>query len=137
MNRQLAFDIPPLSALRRADFFASPANAEALAVIEDWPRWPNGRMLLVGPEGTGKTHLAHIWADQTGAEAVAATAGEVQGMLEHVEQALLALEVLDPSAPRKLLPRLQRLASRAELTRDEVQILRGVCTAILRKVPPG
>lgn len=71
------------------------------------------------------------------AEAVAATAGEVQGMLEHVEQALLALEVLDPSAPRKLLPRLQRLASRAELTRDEVQILRGVCTAILRKVPPG
>ena len=72
MSRQLAFDIPPLSALRRADFFASPANAEALAVIEDWPRWPNGRMLLVGPEGTGKTHLAHIWADQTGADLVAA-----------------------------------------------------------------
>ena len=69
------------------------------------------------------------------AESVAATAGEVQGMLVHVEQALLALEVLDPNAPRKLLPRLQRLASRAELTRDEVQILRGVCTAILRKVP--
>ena len=73
MNRQLAFDIPPLSALRRADFFASPANAEALAVIVDWPLWPNGRMLLVGPEGTGKTHLAHIWADQTGAEMVAAS----------------------------------------------------------------
>ena len=70
------------------------------------------------------------------AESVAATAGEVQGMLAHVEQALLALDVLDPSAPRKLLPRLQRLASRAELTRDEVQIMRGVCTAILRKVPP-
>ncbi|MGA8009932.1 MAG: RNA methyltransferase [Thiomonas sp.] len=70
------------------------------------------------------------------AEAVAATVGEVDGMLGHVEQALLALEVLDPNAPRKLLPRLQRLASRAELTREEVQILRGVCTAILRKVPP-
>ena len=41
-------------------------------MIEDWPRWPNGRMLLVGPEGTGKTHLAHIWADQTGADLVAA-----------------------------------------------------------------
>ncbi len=68
-------------------------------------------------------------------ESVAATAGDVQGMLAHVEQALLALEVLDPNAPRKLLPRLQRLASRAELTRDEVQILRGVCTAVLRKVP--
>ncbi|MDY0328904.1 MAG: RNA methyltransferase [Thiomonas sp.] len=70
------------------------------------------------------------------AESVAATAGEIQGMMTHVEQALLALEVLDPDAPRKLLPRLQRLASRAELTREEVQILRGVCTAILRKVPP-
>jgi chromosomal replication initiation ATPase DnaA len=71
--RQLAFDIPPLSALRRADFFASPANAEALAVMEDWQRWPNGRMMLVGPEGTGKTHLAHIWADQTGADLIDAT----------------------------------------------------------------
>ncbi|OIQ75504.1 hypothetical protein GALL_428250 [mine drainage metagenome] len=69
------------------------------------------------------------------AETVAATAGEVDGLLAHVEQALLALEVLDPQAPRKLMPRLQRLASRAELTREEVQILRGVCTAILRKVP--
>jgi tRNA/rRNA methyltransferase len=69
------------------------------------------------------------------AQAIAATAGEVEGMLAHVEQALRALEVLDPDAPRKLLPRLQRLASRAELSREEVQILRGVCAAILRKVP--
>ncbi|OYV35830.1 MAG: rRNA methyltransferase [Thiomonas sp. 20-64-5] len=69
-------------------------------------------------------------------EAIAATAGEVEGMLAHVEQALRALEVIDPAAPRKLLPRLQRLASRAELSREEVQILRGVCAAILRKVPP-
>lgn len=68
-------------------------------------------------------------------EAVAATAGEVDGLLEHAQQVLLALEVLDPQAPRKLMPRLQRLASRAHLTRDEVQILRGVCTAIQRKLP--
>lgn len=66
----------------------------------------------------------------------AATAAEVQGLIDHVQQALLALEVLDPQAPRKLLPRLHRLASRAALTREEVQILRGVCAAILRKVPP-
>ena len=68
-------------------------------------------------------------------DAVAATAGEVDGLLQHAEQVLLALDVLDPQAPRKLLPRLQRLASRARLTRDEVQILRGVCTAIQRKLP--
>ncbi|MDD4887589.1 MAG: RNA methyltransferase [Thiomonas sp.] len=70
------------------------------------------------------------------AEVVAATAGEVEGLLAHMEQALLALEVLDPGAPRKLLPRLRRLASRAELSREEVQILRGVCAAILRKALP-
>ena len=68
--------------------------------------------------------------------AAPATAGEVQGLLAHVAQALVALDVLDLQAPRKLLPRLQRLASRAELTREEVQILRGVCAAILRKLPP-
>jgi tRNA/rRNA methyltransferase len=69
-------------------------------------------------------------------QAVAATAAEVQGLIEHAQQALLALEVLDPQTPRKLLPRLRRLASRAALTREEVQILRGVCAAILRKLPP-
>jgi tRNA/rRNA methyltransferase len=70
-------------------------------------------------------------------EAVAATAEEVDGLLAHAGQALLALGTLDPQAPRKLMPRMQRLASRAQLTRDEVQILRGVCSAILRKLPPG
>jgi tRNA/rRNA methyltransferase len=69
--------------------------------------------------------------------AVAATAGEIDGLLAHVEQALRALDVLDPAAPRKLLPRLRRLAARAELSREEVQILRGVCSAILRKLPQG
>lgn len=70
-------------------------------------------------------------------EATAATAGEVDALIAHVEQALRALEVLDPQAPRKLMPRMQRLASRAQLTRDEVQILRGACAAILRKLPRG
>lgn len=89
--------------------------------------------------------VAWEWRKAVGVHAVvpaqsvpaAATAGEIEGLLAHVEQALRALDVLDPSAPRKLLPRLRRLASRAALTREEVQILRGVCSAILRKLPPG
>lgn len=68
---------------------------------------------------------------------VGATAAEVDGLMSHVEQVLLALEVLDPQAPRKLLPRLRRLVLRAALTREEVQILRGVCSALLRKLPPS
>ncbi|MFN4130520.1 MAG: chromosomal replication initiator DnaA [Paracoccaceae bacterium] len=67
MTRQLAFDLPPVEAYRREDFFASPANAHALAAVEGWHDWPGHKMLLVGPAGAGKTHLAHVWAKAAGA----------------------------------------------------------------------
>lgn len=67
MSRQLAFDLPAREALRRVDFFVSPANALALSAVEGWRDWPRGKMLLVGPAGAGKTHLAHIWATDAGA----------------------------------------------------------------------
>ena len=63
---QLAFDLPIRAALRRADFFPSPANAVALAALEAGG-WPQGKLLLIGPPGSGKTHLAHIWAAEQGA----------------------------------------------------------------------
>ncbi len=63
----------------------------------------------------------------------AATHTEVEGLLEHVRQTLLVLGYLDPQAPRRLMPRLSRLASRAALTRQEVQILRGICHAALQR----
>lgn len=72
MTRQLAFDLPAREAFRRQDFFASPANAHALAVVDGWRDWPGGKMLLVGPTGSGKTHLAHLWAKDTGAVMVSA-----------------------------------------------------------------
>lgn len=62
MTRQLAFDLPARAALGRETFFVSPANALALATLDGWRGWPGGRMLLVGPAGAGKTHLAHVWA---------------------------------------------------------------------------
>lgn len=62
MSRQLAFDLPARSSLRRGDFFVSPQNAVALAAIDGWRGWPLGKMVLAGPRGSGKTHLAHIWA---------------------------------------------------------------------------
>ncbi len=71
-TQQLAFDLPSVPALRREDFFVTPANAVALVAVDGWRDWPLGRMLLVGPAGAGKTHLAQIWAHDTGAVAVAA-----------------------------------------------------------------
>lgn len=74
MSRQLAFDLPVQAAYRRADFFTSPANAHALAAVEGWREWPGHKMLLVGPPGAGKTHLAHVWAAEVGAVIVAGQA---------------------------------------------------------------
>jgi chromosomal replication initiation ATPase DnaA len=72
MTRQLVFDLPHRAALGRDAFFVSRANAEALAAIDGWRDWPGGKLLLTGPEGAGKTHLAHVWASQSGAVVVTA-----------------------------------------------------------------
>jgi len=68
--RQLAFDLPAREAFRREDFFVSPANAVALAAVDGWQGWPGGKMLLVGPKGSGKTHLARLWAAEAGAAVI-------------------------------------------------------------------
>ena len=54
----------------------------------------------------------------------------VQGLLDHWQQALVDIEFFDPLVPRKLIPRLQQLLNRAQLTEEEVHILRGVARAV-------
>ena len=82
--RQLAFALPHAESLTRDNFLEGPANEAGLSLIESWPDWPNRIMLLVGPEGSGKSHLASIWAEQSGARSTAAhalTAASVPGAL--------------------------------------------------------
>jgi chromosomal replication initiation ATPase DnaA len=64
VERQLILDLPCRSAQGRDDFFVAPANALALATLDAPDAWPQRRMLLIGPEGAGKSHLAQIWADE-------------------------------------------------------------------------
>lgn len=66
-TRQLALDLPARPALGRADFFVAKPNRLALAQVEAWPDWPGGRLALAGPAGSGKSHLAHVWAARAGA----------------------------------------------------------------------
>jgi tRNA/rRNA methyltransferase len=61
---------------------------------------------------------------------------QVQGMLGHWEQALAHIGFLDPAAPKKLMPRLNQLFNRAQLTQEEIHILRGVAKAMLKSEPP-
>jgi chromosomal replication initiation ATPase DnaA len=82
--RQLALALPHAESFTRDNFLEGPANAAGLALIDGWPDWPNRIMLLLGPEGSGKSHLAAIWAEQSGARCSSAhtlTASEVPGAL--------------------------------------------------------
>jgi chromosomal replication initiation ATPase DnaA len=70
--RQLTFALPHTESLSRDNFLEGPSNVSALSLIDRWPDWPNRVMLLVGPEGSGKSHLAAIWAERAGARIVGA-----------------------------------------------------------------
>src|SRR5207248_777668 len=82
--RQLAFALPHAESLTRDNFLEGPANAAGLALIDAWPEWSARTMLLIGPDGSGKSHLAAIWAEQAGARSISAhslTAIAVPGAL--------------------------------------------------------
>ena len=68
--RQLTFRWPHSPSFAREDFLSAPSNHEALAAIERWPNWAGRMLMLVGPEGAGKSHLGAIWARAAGAIAL-------------------------------------------------------------------
>ena len=95
--RQLALALPHTESFAREDFLAGDSNAAALALIERWPDWPDRALAVSGPEGSGKSHLAAIWAERSGARRIAARAlGEVDPL---AALATGALVVEDASAP--------------------------------------
>ena len=61
-----------------------------------------------------------------------ADATAVQGLLDHWQRALVHIGHLDPAAPKKLLPRVNQLLNRAQLTEEEVHLLRGIATSMLK-----
>lgn len=72
MAEQLNFDLPVRAALGREDFFVSPANGLALELVDSWPNWSGGKLVISGPAGSGKTHLVHVWANISGANIISA-----------------------------------------------------------------
>ncbi|HXQ51269.1 MAG TPA: DnaA/Hda family protein [Stellaceae bacterium] len=71
---QLPLSLPHRPALGRDDFLVAPANAEAVAWLDRWPNWPAPALVLAGPAGSGKTHLAQVFAARSGAVLLAAAA---------------------------------------------------------------
>jgi chromosomal replication initiation ATPase DnaA len=70
--RQLALALDHAESFAREDFLPGPSNEAALALIDSWPDWPTRTVALIGPEGSGKTHLATIWAAAAGARVISA-----------------------------------------------------------------
>ena len=66
---QLPLDLPHRPALGREDFLVASANRTAVAWIDLWPSWPQPALVLHGPTGSGKTHLAQVWRHTSGAAA--------------------------------------------------------------------
>ena len=64
------------------------------------------------------------------AEPVLADGVELAGALQHWQQVLVQIGFLDPAAPKRLMPRLQQILNRAQLTREELHILRGIARAV-------
>lgn len=85
MAMQLGFDLPLRTARGRNDFLVAPSNAMAVAMIENWRNWSGGKLVLSGPEGAGKTHLTHVWAQAAQARIIAARdldAADVPGLAQ-------------------------------------------------------
>lgn len=66
--RQISLDLSHTTGFSRDELVVSPANIAAVTLVDNWPQWPASFMVLAGPAGSGKSHLASIWAAKAGAK---------------------------------------------------------------------
>ena len=100
---QMILNLPIRTAMGRADFLISASNAAAVAGLDAWQNWPLGKMILTGAEGAGKTHLAYIWAAQTGARIITAAKLTEADLSSLIEASAVILEDADHIARDRLV----------------------------------
>ena len=93
--RQLAFDLPLDPRYGREDFLVSPSNEAAYGFIERWPDWPGPLLRLEGPRGSGKSHLASIWATDAQGWTVQAEAVKAADVPHLASKGALVIEDMD------------------------------------------
>ncbi|MFZ1949412.1 MAG: chromosomal replication initiator DnaA [Pseudolabrys sp.] len=95
--RQLALALDHSVSFAREDFLSGPSNIAAFTLIERWPDWPDRIVALVGPEGSGKSHLAAIWAESAGARVLSARLLSVADVPSALATGALVVEDLEAS----------------------------------------
>ena len=114
LPRQLALDLPPLTSFSREDFLVSPSNEAAYAFIERWPDWPARRALLVGPIGSGKSHLAAIWSEAANAVTMPSRHLDDEAVPELAARGAIVLEDAKAGIDETALFHLLNLVGEAE-----------------------
>jgi DnaA regulatory inactivator Hda len=68
--KQYPLPLPHSEAMAADDFMVTPSNSEAAAWLDKWPEWPAHCLVIYGPEGSGKTHLTHVWQSRSNGEKI-------------------------------------------------------------------
>lgn len=96
VTRQLALSLGHEVSFARDDFLEGPSNAAALAFVTRWPDWASLNLLMVGPQGSGKTHLASMWAGEAGARVISARLLDQESVPTALATGALVIEDLAP-----------------------------------------
>jgi chromosomal replication initiation ATPase DnaA len=130
MTGQLPFDLPHDPNFTEEDFLEAPSNKNALAMIRLWPDWPQRVLLLLGPRGSGKSHLGAIWARRAGARVISARDLRLEILPELAAEPALLLEDADLS-PTLAPPREAEMFHLLNLAAEK-----GVCLLVTAEKNP-
>ncbi len=124
---QLALELPQRPAHGAEDFLVSHANTAAVDLVDAWPAWSDPALLVVGPAGSGKSHLASVWRLRSAAASLAASVlGEASIIVFEATHALVIEDVDRGIGDERVLFHLLNLARE-----------RGYALLLTSRRPPG
>jgi chromosomal replication initiation ATPase DnaA len=109
-GRQLVLELPHRQALGRDDFLVTASNSAAVALIDHWPDWPAHAAMIVGPPGSGKSHLVEVWRQRSKAVRVQSADVKVETAPEILASGAAAIEDMAPPLNERGLFHLLNLA---------------------------